>query len=378
MTIAFNGLMLSGQWSGVGAYAYNLLKSLWHIDQTNTYIGWIPDTSPLEHEPEQANVTLHRIPVATQRMARHFLWEQTQLPFALRRCRTDVFFSPSYTLPFLRLSSGACVVTVHDLVFLHYPETKSNLFRAYMKMTMRQIVHSADLIITDSNQTRQDMIDIYHIPEERLVTIHLAASDYFSQPVLEDVLQSVRKRYDLGDTVILAVGDLEPRKNVATLIEAVGRLKRRGIGDLQLVLVGKHRRGMETLYKQIAEQNLTDETIFTGYVSQEDLAALYRLARVFVYPSLYEGFGIPPLEAMLAGTPVVASKASSVPEVVGDAGTLVDPADPEQMADGIEHILTDDRLAGEMIRLGHQQAGRFSWETTARHTLKAFQTAASN
>ncbi len=378
MTIAFNGLMLSGQWSGVGTYAYNLLKALWTIDQTNTYIGWIPDTSSLDNFAHQANVTLHATPVSTQHMARHFLWEQTRLPFALRRYQTDVFFSPSYTLPLLRLSSSAHVVTVHDLVFLHYPETKSRLFRLYMQMTMRQIVRSANLIIADSDQTKRDLIDIYHLSEDRLVTIHLAASDYFAQPVLADTLHNVQKRYDLGDTVILAVGDLEPRKNVATLIEAVRMLKQRGMNDLQLVLVGKHRRGMERLYKQIAHQNLTKETIITGYITQEDLSALYRLARVFVYPSLYEGFGIPPLEAMLAGTPVVASNASSVPEVIGNAGILVDPTDPQHMADGIEQVLSDDVTAEELIRLGHQQARQFSWETTARRTLQAFQTAVSD
>ena len=378
MTIAFNGLMLSGQWSGIGTYAYNLMKTLWDIDQTNNYIGWIPEASPFCDLSRQANVTLHRTPVSTQHMVRHFLWEQTQLPFALRQTQTDMFFSPSYTLPVLRISRSAYVVTVHDLILHHCPKTKKRLFNLYMQMSMRQIVRSSDLIIVDSDQTRRDLIDIYHIAEDRLVTIHLAASDFFAQPVPDDTLHNVQTRYDLGDTAILAVGDIEPRKNVTTLIKAVSMLKERGMKDLQLVLVGKHRRGMDTLYKQIADHNLKKETILTGYISQEDLSALYRLARVFVYPSLYEGFGIPPLEAMLAGTPVVASNTSSVPEAVGKAGILVDPANPKQMADGIEEILVDDATARKLTQLGYQQARQFSWEKTARRTLQVFQSTVSN
>ena len=373
MTIGFNGLTLSGQRSGVGFYTANLLQALWSIDTVNTYVGWVSSDMADESLLKRPNVRVFRTSASIHQPVRQLLWEHIALPYDLRRNRVDVFFSPAQTMPLLPFSRTAMVVTVHDLAFLHYPGTKSRQFRTYMNWMLRHTTRSASLIIADSEHTRRDVKTTYHVPEERLTTVMLAASNRFSHPVDPVTLQRVKKRYGLEESVVLAVGDIEPRKNIARLIEAVSQIKQKGCPAVQLVLVGKARRGMEVLQQAIHRHGLSDAVVLTGYVCDEELAALYRLARVFVYPSLYEGFGIPPLEAMMSGTPVVASNASSIPEVVGDAGILVDPYHVESIVDGINRVLSDPGLAQNLVVRGYRQAQRFSWETTARQTLKAFE-----
>lgn len=373
MTIGFNGLTLSGQRSGIGFYAANLLQALWSIDTVNTYVGWVSSDMADDNLFKRPNVRVLKTSASIHQPGRLLLWEHLVLPHALRCNRVDVFFSPAQTMPLLRLSPSAMVVTVHDLAYLHYPGTKSRQFRTYMHWMLRHTARSATLIIADSEHTRQDVMTTYNVPAERLTTITLAASKKFSRPVDTVTLDRVKKQYGLQDSVVLAVGDMEPRKNIPRLIEAVSRLKRTDCPAVQLVLVGKARRGMAVLQQTIHQLGLSDSVILTGYVPDDELAVLYRLARVFVYPSLYEGFGIPPLEAMMCGTPVVASNASSIPEVIGNAGILVDPNRVESISDGIHRVLTDPGLARDLIANGYQQAQRFSWETTARQTLNAFE-----
>jgi glycosyltransferase involved in cell wall biosynthesis len=237
---------------------------------------------------------------------------------------------------------------------------------------VRRAMQRASLVAVDSEHTRADVIAAFGVPANRVVTIPLAAAARFRDPVAPAVSERVRQRYGLRDAVVLAVGDIEPRKNLQRLVQALAMLRDRDRLAPQLVLVGKLRRGVDALRRSIHAHGLADAVVLTGYVCDDELAALYRLARVCVYASLYEGFGIPPLEAMMCGTPVVASNAASVPEVVGDAALLVDPYSVRDIADAVGRVLTDAGLARALVARGHDRARRFSWEATARRTLDAF------
>ncbi len=379
MTIAFNGMTLSGQKSGVGYYTYNLLKALWSIDPINDYVGWVSKDCEGDKLLNSANVHLETVGVSIHQSFRHLIWEHFSLARRMKQGRPiDLFFSPAHSIPLSGLTNIPKVVTTHDLSYIHYPDTKSRQFRVYMNWMMQHMVRHAEMIIVDSKQTQRDMMEIMNVSADRLITIYLAASEHFRNPVSDEDLNCIRQRYALGDNVILAVGDIEPRKNMARLIEAFAVIRQEHETDLQLTLIGRPKRGLGTLQKLIIENGLADHVVLTGYVPDEDLAGLYRLARVFVYPSLYEGFGIPPLEAMMSSTPVVASNVSSIPEIVGDAAVLVDPNSVQSIADGINRILSHPSFARDLVAKGHRQSRLFSWESTARETLQVFETVNGN
>ena len=241
------------------------------------------------------------------------------------------------------------VTTVHDLVFRKYPETVDPLIRFTQSARLHKIIHNHTHIIADSMSTKEDLIKIYQLNSARIDVIYPGIEAQF-QPVLKQDIERVKIKYKLPDQFVLSVGTQEPRKNLARLQEAMNELK------IPLVLVGRHGWGAHT------------QTL--GYVPDEDLPALYSAARVFAYPSLYEGFGFPVLEAMACGTPVVTSNVSSLPEIAGGAAILVDPTDPLQIADGIKQALTDRQ---QLIKLGIAQAKRFSWANTAQQVLEVYE-----
>jgi glycosyltransferase involved in cell wall biosynthesis len=372
LRIAVNGLPMTEQPSGVGHYVYHLLRALLAVDRANSYVGWFSSDGAPAALLEGPNLTKLTASGPVRHPIGQVFWESAMLPLALRRRPVDLFFSPSHTLPPFLPPGTATMVTVHDLSFLHHPETKTRRFRLYMQWMVRHALRRASLVAVDSEHTRRDVIAAFGAPADRVITIPLAAAARFGEPVEPAVLERVRRRYGLQAGAIVAVGDVEPRKNLRRLVEAVALLRDRENLRPQLVLVGKPRRGVEALRRAIDERGLGDAVVFTGYVPDDELAAVYRLAGVCVYPSLYEGFGIPPLEAMMCGTPVVASNAASIPEVVGDAALLVDPYSVDEIAQALARLLTDDTLRRELIARGHTRARCFSWEETARRTLEAF------
>lgn len=295
------------------------------------------------------------------------LWEQLVLPHLLRRDDVDVFFSPAFILP-MRWN-GAGVVTVHDLNFEVSPETIHPVRRAYLRRITRWSVRRARRVIAISQSTASDIRHLYGVSEEKLAVIPYGLDAIFTPDNARALEPVVRQRYSLPDRFLLFVGTLEPRKNLPRLLEAYA-LARRHTDLPPLVLAGAPGWQHQRILTQARGLGIEEQVVFAGYISREHLPGVYAAASALLYPSLYEGFGLPPLEAMGCGTPVLASSTSAMPEVVGDGGVLVDPRDVQQIADGILRIARDEQLRRQVIGQGLERAKRFRWDEAARCTLE--------
>jgi glycosyltransferase involved in cell wall biosynthesis len=300
------------------------------------------------------------------------LWEQAVLPLRLSELRIDVLHSPHHTTPLLPCGCRR-VVTIHDLTFLLLPERYPPTRRLYFQVMTRLAARVADAIIVPSEAVRGDVMRLLPAsggPTERLFVIPEAAGAAF-HPQDAVAIEAVRRRYGLEGPFLLSVGSLEPGKNRERLLQAFARLQARGLKHT-LVVAGQRAWRYEGEAPLARRLGLADSVRFLGHVPQADLPALYSAADLFVFPSLYEGFGLPALEAMACGTPVVASNVSALPEVVGDAALQVSPLDVEALAGAIEGLLRDDRLRADLRERGLERAAQFSWEKAARQTAEVY------
>ncbi len=294
------------------------------------------------------------------------------MPAATRRDRIDLLHV-TYVAPPL----GACpfVVTVHDISYTRYPQFFSPRDRWMLSTLVPLTMRRAARVITVSNHARQEIIDRYGIAPARVAVTYEAAAGQFAEVHDPVQLAEVRARYGVPATgrYLLALGNLQPRKNMGRLVEAFARLRSRAeITDVHLVIAGKALWRESEVYAAVQRVQLTGRVHFVGYVADEDLPALYSGALAFVYPSLYEGFGLPPLEAMACGTPVVCTNVASLPEVVGDAARLITPTDVDDLAQALHAIATDDGLRATLIDQGHRRVAQFSWQRCAEETLAVY------
>jgi glycosyltransferase involved in cell wall biosynthesis len=248
---------------------------------------------------------------------------------------------------------------------------RHRLAYTYARTSMWIATHRARRILTVSDTSKRDILRFFPLPEEKISVIYNAIDERFSIPPREEEVERVRERYQLAHGFVLYVGNIKPHKNLVRLIEAYDLLRRRGF-DLKLLIIGDEISKLPALRRAVHKHKLHKHVRFLGYLPDETLAVLYRLAEVFVFPSLYEGFGLPPLEAMACGTPVVTSNVSSLPEVTGDAAVLVDPYEVESIADGVQRVLTDPALGAELRKKGIARAREFSWEQSVARTRELY------
>ncbi len=267
-------------------------------------------------------------------------------------------------------SSPAYVVTVHDLGYLHYPEAHRAVDRRYLDWSTRWNARQATAVLADSAATKADLVRAYGVEPGKIHVVYLGRDESLA-PVLDpSVLAAARARYGIGERYLFYVGTLQPRKNLARVIEAFVRLAGTpAFAGVQLVLGGKRGWLYDDLFDRVERLDLQDRVLFPGYIEDADLPALLSGALAFVFPSLYEGFGIPVLEAGACGVPVITSNTSSLPEVAGDAALLVDPHDVDAIADAMVRLVTDEALRADLARRGLENVERFSWEKCARETL---------
>jgi glycosyltransferase involved in cell wall biosynthesis len=270
------------------------------------------------------------------------------------------------------------VLTILDLSVLRFPQFFRPWFRHYARVVLPRVAQSADAIIALSCAAKADIVQALAIPEERVTVIPTGVDPSFKALAQSPRALEVRQRYELPDAFVLTVGSMEPRKNLPRLLEAIQRLRRdRDTAKVVLVHVGPAGWLADDLPRTVQALGLADAVRFLGYVPREDLAALYGLARVFAYPSLYEGFGLPIIEAMACGCPVVTSNLSSLPEVAGDAATLVDPGSAEEIAGAIADLWTDEARRRTLASRGRARAACFTWQRTARETGAVYEAVAS-
>lgn len=355
------------QRAGIGRYTRSLVKALARLDKENEYILLVAGR-PKEGTAFPPNFEIRYLPLSHHWTT--ILWQRLRLPLSadLFTGPVDLFHSPDYVFPPLR--RGKRVLTIHDLSFLRYPEGAPPGLRWYLTQAVPRSISQADLVLAVSRSTKRDLIELLEVEADRVEVLYEGVEERF-HPLDEEALVAVRGRYSLDFPFILTVGTLEPRKNHVGLLQAYSLLKRRHLP--QLVIAGDKGWLYEGIFQEVERLGLEERVLFLGYVPEEDLPALYNLADLFVYPSLYEGFGLPPLEAMACGTPVVVSDTSSLPEVVGDGALLVPPRDVEALGEAMEKVLSDPPLREELRRKGLERAKRFRWGEAAKRLLALYE-----
>jgi glycosyltransferase involved in cell wall biosynthesis len=351
---------------GIGTYIRNLLRHLARIDHDTEYVllARSQDSATLGGLGENFRSV-------DESSANYSIAEQIAIPWALRREGVSLFHAPHYVLP--PLVGCKSVVTIHDCIHLMFPQYLPNrLAPLYARTSITMAARRANRVLTVSESSKRDILRFVDVPAEKIDVIHNAYDERFGvEPREEDVVR-VRERYQLHDEFVLYAGNVKPHKNLGRLIEAFHLVRNRGLGHLKLVLIGDEISKYAALRRAVHQHQLHKYVRFLGYLPEDTLAVMYRLAGVFVFPSLYEGFGLPPLEAMASGTPVVTSNISSLPEVAGQAALLVNPYDPAAIADGIYAVLTDESLRRELRQKGLARAGQFSGEASAKRVLEIY------
>jgi len=357
---------------GIGTYIRNLLRQLAAVDKDNEYVLL---TRP--EDSEALSLLGENFRSVVETAANYSMAEQIRIPWAIRRERIDLFHAPHYVLP--PLVPCRSVVTIHDCIHLMFPQYLPNrLAYGYARGSIAAASKRATRVLTVSESSKRDILKFVDIPPDKIDVIYNAYDLRFGiEPREEDVVR-VRERYQLNDEFVLYAGNVKPHKNLGRLIEAFHHVRDRGLDHLKLVLIGDDISKYAALRRAVHQHQLHKYVRFLGYLPEETLAVMYRLAGVFVFPSLYEGFGLPPLEAMASGTPVVTSNVSSLPEVAGDAALLVDPYDPIAIADGIFTVLTDVAVRRQLRRKGMARAQQFSWETAVEHVRKIYDEVAAS
>jgi glycosyltransferase involved in cell wall biosynthesis len=332
--------------------------------------GRVPH-SFLSAKPGNLRLSASHLP--TSKPPVRIMWEQAALPIATMRERLDLLHCPVNVRPVL-FCACPVVVTVHDLIFLLYPRNFHPAKRLYLTVATGHSVRRAARVIAVSEATRKDLIRLLGVKPERVVTVYNGVGEQF-RPLDEDVLGEFAARQGIKGRVVLYVGTLEPRKNLIMLIRAFRRLTDNpALEDVTLLIVGSKGWYYDEIFAAADQSGLVESgrVRFLGRVPEEHLPLWYNISSAFVYPSKYEGFGLPALEAMACGTPVIASNTSSLPEVLGEAGILLDPDDVGAWAQAMERVLVDEPLARQMRHKGLRQAGKFSWQRTAQHTAAVY------
>jgi len=354
---------------GIGTYIRNLLRQLTRIDQSTEFVVFC--------RPQDVSTLAslgNNFRVVTETAGNYSIAEQLRIPLALRREGVTLFHAPHYVLP--PLVSCRSVVTIHDCIHLMFPQYLPNRFAlGYARASMAYATRRATRVLTVSESSKRDIIRFFGTSPDKIDVIPNAFNERFSVEPKEEDVARVRERYQLQDAFVLYAGNVKPHKNLERLIEAFSLVRRRGLGNLKLVLIGDEISKYAALRRAVHRHQLHPYVRFIGFMPEETLAVMYRLAGVFVFPSLYEGFGLPPLEAMASGTPVVTSNVSALPEVAGDAALLVDPYDPVAIADAIHDVLTNDSLRSRLCQKGRQRASQFSWEASARRVRDIYRQA---
>lgn len=359
---------ISTRATGLGTYTRNL---------TGAMFGGV--VNPAERKTiikEAFSFHLYHQEKTCWRTPDRLFWENVTLPVAASKDKVDLLHIPAFSAPLWKPSK--IVMTVHDIIGRLFPNQKGAVSRFYWGKWLPASIARADAVIADSNSTKNDLIKHLKIEKEKITVVYASGHEGFSHEISEEVRKNVRTKFNLSEKYFLFVGTIEPRKNLWRAIKAFAEFKKEQICKnvrFQFVVVGSKDFAHGAFFRELSSDDALDmnDCVFTGHVTQEELNALYRDAEAFLYPSLYEGFGIPVLEAMASGTPVITSETSSIPEVAGEAAYLVDPESVPQIKAGMCQMAGDPSCRAEMIKKGFEQIKKFSWKKTAQQTMEVYE-----
>lgn len=337
----------------MGFYVENLVRELKNISGQDEYVLLKPQKAKDLSTPSR------------------WWWDQINFPLQALKSKVDILHQPCFSAPIFY--PGKIVVTVHDIISILYPKNMPFASRTFFSRWMPFSYRKADKIIADSEHTKKDIIKLLKIPDEKIRVIYLAANDDFRPIKDRKKIDDVCEKYGICDNFLLHVGTIEPRKNLEFLVRAYARARKDGLKKYKLVITGKKGWYYEGLFRLIQEFDLEKEVVFTGYVAEEDMPAIYNAASLLVFPSKYEGFGLPPLEAMACGAPVISSDSSSLPEVIGEAGMLLPISNEKAWASAINKVIFSPSLREKMRRDGLDRAKKFSWRKCAKETIKIYE-----
>ena len=373
MHIGIDARLYRSSVAGIGRYSQNLIKNILEIDSDNQYVLFMTPEDNKEFMNSQNSGVKKNFKIIITDIPHYSLAEQTKLAKVIAAENLDLMHFLNFNFPVNY--RGRFIVTIHDLTLFYYPgRTKNNFtYKLAYKYIFGQACKKSQKIIAVSESTKKDIVEKFNIPDSKIEVVYEAADDRNFKEPSEKTVEEVKKRYGVNDfPVVLYVGQWRHHKNIVNLVRAFDVLRK----DIpaRMVLVGKvdqaYSEAKETIDKAVALRDI----IMPGFVSNEELAAWYKIASVFVFPSFYEGFGLPGIEAMMAGTPVVASDRTSLPEIYQDAAVYFNPDDPKDMADKVMRVISDKSLQEKLVCNGHRIAAALSWKKTAQETLKIYKT----
>jgi glycosyltransferase involved in cell wall biosynthesis len=361
---------------GIGNYTLNLVNFLTQIDRKNQYILYAdqPDLDNLL--PKSKNFQIKVLAPGN-----YLLWEQVVLPRQLMQDNVDIIHCTANTAPLFLPKKVKLITTVHDVMFLKdttlLPKSDvlyQRLGRAYRSLVIKKTINNSSKIISVSKYSKSDILQHFpNIQQESIHTTYESADSTFQVLEIEHAREIIRTQLDITGKYLLTLGGTDPRKNTKLVIKAFAKLKQAKKFDEKLVIVGIPKWKQTEFYELVLSLQLEKEIIFTDFISQDELVCLYNCATLFLYPSLYEGFGIPPLEAMSCGTPVITSNTTSIPEIVGDAALQINPNSQEELEVAIIKLLRDDSLRNDLMKRGFARAKQFSWRKMAEETLEIYE-----
>jgi len=357
------------QKAGLGRYARSLAE---HLDRVNAYIAFAYGKFSADALPASL-AALPRANIALDaRPWRMGVWAAHALNVGMDRAfpQMDLFHATEHLLP--RFKKTKTVFTLHDLIFQFFPEYHLPLNRWFLVNAMPQFLRNADAIIAVSECSKRDAIATYQLPPEKITVIYEGVNPSLKPERDAEKIAAAREHYARGQPFLFFVSTIEPRKNIIALVDALKILRARGYPH-RLLIAGRKGWLYQATFEHVKKTGMEDAVSFLDYVPDDDLPALFAACDAFVFPSLYEGFGLPPLEAMACGAPVIASNTSSLPEILGDAALLVDPRDVGAIADATERVIANAALRDELRAKGIAQAAKYSWERAAQETLRVYE-----
>jgi glycosyltransferase involved in cell wall biosynthesis len=374
MRIALDYTPAISQGAGIARYTRDLVQALGRLDTADQYLLFSTEPPAAERVfPEGANLQQRVIPLGRRNMT--LLWQRLRVPVPVELFigRADVVHGTDFILP--PVAAARRVVTIHDLAYLTHPQCALPSLVAYLTAVVPRAVRAADRIIAVSQRTADDLVERLAVPRDKIRVIHLGISPAFSADRDEGAVKRLRQDLGLRDPFVLAVGTIEPRKDYETLIKAFAAARHEPDGPKMLVIAGRPGWLYEGVYAAVERLRLGDAVRFLDYVPDADLSALYHAASAVAMPSIYEGFGIPLVEAMACGTPLVCSTGGSLPEIAGDAALLVPPGDVDALAQAVARIVRDDDLRATLRARGLERARHFTWERAAAEHVEVYREA---